>query len=316
MTERSRFYRIGRGLEILLGAFFLASAAFKALDLSSFAAQVSYYGLFEAMPLLKAAATGTVVLEGVVAVLLMSGIRLRGITHAVTAALLLAFSGLVAYAWAFEGLEECGCFGKIVATGPLATLVKNAVLLALTGAVSWLTRVAPEAGRRGATFPAAVTVLAIAVLAGCVVAGDNTGFFGGAVETKGPFAGFNVETGSGTLSLAEGRYLVAMLSATCDHCAEAVEPLNEVALDPDAPPVVALMLGDDDAIAEFGAYTGALFPLARVDDLTFMTLLGKEPPRFYVVENGRPLGHMDTLDADAAQLRALLEAPGEYMDAP
>jgi hypothetical protein len=316
MSDYTHQYRIGRGLEILLGAFFLASAAFKALDLSAFAAQVSYYGLFEAMPLLKAAATGTVVLEGVVAVLLMSGIRLRGITHAVTAALLLAFSGLVAYAWAFEGLEECGCFGQVVATGPLATLVKNAVLLALTGAVWRLTRTAPEPAGHAVAAPVAAVVVTVVVLAGCVVAGDNAGFFAAQPETAGPFAGFTVETGSETLSLAEGRYLVAMLSATCDHCAEAVEPLNEVALDPDAPPVVALMLGDDDAIAEFGAYTGALFPLARVDDLTFMTLLGKEPPRFYVVENGRPLGHMDTLDADAAQLRALLEAPGEYMDAP
>jgi hypothetical protein len=277
---------------------------------------VSYYGLFEAMPLLKATAVATVVLEGLLAILLISGVRLHGVTHAATAVLLLAFSGLVAYAWVFEGLEECGCFGQVVATGPLATLVKNAILLALTAVVWRLSRARSGVPARRVASVTGVAAACVVILGVCIVAGDNDGFLEAAPDqAAGRFAQFFIETDTGTLQLGEGRYLVALLSANCDHCLEAVEPLNEVAVDPEAPPVVALMLGHPEEIEEFRAISGALFPMRRVGDLEFMSLLEKQPPRFFVVQDGRSLADEETLHVTAVGLRALLASPGENRNA-
>ncbi|MCL4690931.1 MAG: hypothetical protein KJ060_00235, partial [Candidatus Hydrogenedentes bacterium] len=123
--------RYARVLEIILGAVFVLSAASKALAPYDFAEQVSYYGVVTEPSLVQPLAYFMILLESVFGVCLLGGFRFRGATFWATVALLAGFSGLILYAWAYRGLEDCGCFGKVIQMGPKASLAKNVVLAAL-----------------------------------------------------------------------------------------------------------------------------------------------------------------------------------------
>jgi hypothetical protein len=109
-------------------------------------------------------------------------------------------------------------------------------------------------------------------------------------------------------SLAEGAYLVAMLSATCDHCAEAVPLLNEVQALMPSTQVAALMLGDPESIERFREFNRPQFPIASIETIAFFELIGREPPRFYLVRDGVPVRHLDSLDPTLDELLALAGA--------
>ncbi len=301
--------RLVRFIEILIGAVFVAAAALKAVDLHAFAVQIQYYGVISEPGLVRYAALASVGVETILGALLLAGIRVRGLTYVANLLLLAVFTGLVGYAWAYHGLKDCGCFGKLIPLGPLETTLKNAAMMALL-IWAWLRakRLDYGAGASSSNAAEAVRSLAalgaLAVVALCIFFTDNAAFFNPPkVEKERPFAQFQVETPDGAvLDLGQGEYFVAMMSTTCDDCAAAVAPLNEVYLSQSTPPLVALMLGTEESQQEFEANTSPEFPRRLIDDLQFLSLIGKEPPRFYIIQDGKPVRYLDTLEATTTML--------------
>lgn len=315
--------RYVRAIEIVLGAVFIFSAVTKALDIYQFAVQVSYYGVVKEPSLVRLVAYLMVGLETALGACLLAGVRLRGVTLIGTTALLLAFSGLVLYAWQYRGLQECGCFGKYVQVGPKSTLAKNVVLIAFAIA-AWVgvrrksksaETSEPEStskwqpGYLLGTLGVLAVVLAVAM--GKAPPPKTSTLT--TSKSNAPFAKFVFTTDTGEeIDLGSGDYFVAMLSATCEHCQAAGVLLNDLMFMPDVPTTVGLLIADDpSAIDEFNAIVQPVFITHVIDALEWSYLIDKEPPRFYVIRDGVPLRHLDALDPTLDELYEFATEPDE-----
>lgn len=291
--------RIASCLEALAGAVFLASALMKALDVTAFAVQISHYGIVRDPAIVRDIAYATLALETGLGVLLVTGVRLRGWTSGGALVLLAGFTVLIAYAWKFRNLEDCGCFGKFLKMTPGVSIAKNIVLMLCLFPVTALcvrgangrkapNRISPRLGLAAV----AVSALAILMLA-AYSAPAGTLAPAGTVDPARPFAQFEVPAEDGVYRLGQGEYLVAMLSATCEHCQKAMEALNEVALVPELPRPVGLVLGDEETLEQFEETTQAAFPLMLVEPLTFFQFIGEAPPRLIHVRDGKQAAFWD-----------------------
>lgn len=305
--------RLVRTIEILVGAVFVLAAAFKALDLYEFSVQIRYYGVLADPSLVRYAAMGAVILETCLGIALLIGLRAKGAAYAAVVAMLVVFSGLVIYAWVYRGLEDCGCFGNVLPMGPFSTLVKNAILAAAIGVAWWRGwqrrfQESAEASTAAELARSAAALASLGAVAACVLIADNAAFFNPPLlDAERPFAQVAGSAGSGSFDLSEGKYFVAMLSATCDDCMAAVEPLNKVVASGDAPPVVGLILGEPQAIEDFKLFTHPDFPLQQVPGLFWFDHVASQgPPRFYIVEDGRPIRYLDDLEPTTEKLLDLV----------
>jgi hypothetical protein len=312
--------KYGRILEFLLGAFFIVSATAKALDLPAFGVQVRAYGVLHDKDTILTVARLLTGVEATLGAALLSGVRLRGLTLGVTALMLVGFTGLIAYAWAFQGLKDCGCFGKYVQTGPGTSILKNLALLGMAAGAWWsLLRLRPGAEGEAAPAPPAdakpamasyitggigALIVIFAWMAGAPVK-DLTippplppGNDGAGPGKTGPFARFTWEHEGETINLGQGQWLVAMLSATCEHCQASVPILNEFSLTLEPPRVAAIMMGTPEEMEEFRQLTQPLFPTLAIDALGFLEMIGKHPPRFYLVNDGASARYLDMPDDD------------------
>lgn len=313
--------RVARLLEIAVGLVFVVGAAMKADNIPGFAAGIRSYRVFYDPNLLYSLAILTVAVETMLGASLVAGVRLRGFVHGLGVALLVFFSAMIAYAWAAYGLEDCGCFGDYVKMGPGFSIVKNIVMMAML-IVPW---VAWSRDSRHTQRPLArpipgiaISVLAIALVAsvaafggkGPTAPGNPNGADAPASDPQstptGEYSGIRVTDNVDTYDLGAGTYLVAVMSATCDHCKASVEPLNNLLAIPTTPPIVGLMMGEPDELERFRFETAPMFPTQLVDTMLWLKLLGDaaEPPRFVLIRDGAPVkqwnGDVPNADAVAA----------------
>jgi hypothetical protein len=283
--------RFGRWCEIAVGLFFLVGAAAKAYDIDAFSIIISSYGVIKDPALVESIAYGAVCIETVLGAMLLSATRLKGATHAATAGLTLVFSAVVFYAWRWNGLTDCGCLGTWIALDPPQTLAKNIVLLAALGAGWRGTRNLSAAEETEQTQWAApvymATAAVVAILALLTVSpGTSSGGNGGpdptvTVDTDRPLSKFVFEVDGQDFDLGKGEYLVAMLSATCGHCQESVEGLNDIYLTVDLPDMVALVDGTEEEIDDFELFEEPLFPLHQQSLFDLMEFMSMPPVLIY-----------------------------------
>ncbi len=285
-----------RYAELTLGVVFLAGAVLKALDIDLFTMQIRSYGLFDDPLWLARAALGTLTAETALGTAFVLGLRLRGWTCAAVTALLVVFTGLIAYGWAFHHLEDCGCFGPIEIS-PGISIGKNAALLFLT-AVAWLGLRKQETA---ASLRKSVGLVQTCVCVGLAGALVLYGYLHiepvvEPTEENRPFAQFAFDIDKTAFDLGTGEYLVVMLNTTCEHCMESVESLNKLVSLPDFPPIVGLCFEEEPGmLEEFCEITAPLFPIYSLGDRirTFFSLVGEAPPRFIYVRNGIQIAYWD-----------------------
>ena len=129
---------------------------------------------------------------------------------------------------------------------------------------------------------------------------------GSAAAGSSKFAAYPVDWEGKRLDLAQGLYLVAMLSDSCEHCADIVDGLNRLSQKPDFPPIVGLILGEEDTLRSFRQTYRPRFATRLIPVLEFFDLIGDAPPRFYVLRDGKSLKYWDeNLPAEAAFREAL-----------
>ena len=311
--------KIARVMELLVGVIFLVAAATKTYDMYGFAVQVRAYGVFPSNPDTELAMAWIMTtIEAVIGAALIAGLHLRGMLLAGTSALLVGFTGLIAYGWAFHGLEDCGCFGTSIQLGPGASIAKNVILLLMTG-YAWyeLHNASPEVDRKLRSPALAVAGAALAAVFAVGLLGDEPAGVDdslvdveiGVEELKErPFAKFVFKKDDGSeLNLGEGAYVVAILNADCEHCRASVAPLNEVSQVAAFPQVVGLVMADDeDVMNEFLAVTSPQFETFTIDMATlFELVLGSAPPAFYSVVDGANVGYLESEDLTVDDLLKL-----------
>ncbi|GJM27337.1 MAG: hypothetical protein DHS20C16_37520 [Phycisphaerae bacterium] len=310
--------KIARILELLVGVTFLVAAATKTYDMYGFKVQVRGYGVFPQNPDTELALAWTLtIIEAMFGAALIAGLHIRGMVLAATAALLVGFTALIAYGWAFHGLADCGCFGTTIQMPPGMSIVKNLILLAMTG-YAWLKlhNADPETDRKLRSPALAAAGAGLAAVFAVGLLGDQPAEIDenrvvvelSAEESKDqPFAEFVFKKDDGSkLDLGAGTYVVAILNADCEHCQASVAPLNEVALTPNFPHVVALVYEQNEGdMDKFKAITSPQFETHKIDrDTLFKFVLGPAPPAFYLVVDGTNAGY---LEAEALTVDDLLK---------
>ena len=129
------------------------------------------------------------------------------------------------------------------------------------------------------------------------------------VDEDRPFARFRFQLDNEEWDLGNGEYFVALLSDSCDHCAEAVAKLNELPLFfPEMPPIIGLCLGDEETLKQFQEETQPEFPTVLTDPLVFFSLIGDAPPRYTYISGGAEIGHWDEELPNDQQLLEKLSA--------
>ncbi len=293
--------KAARWIEIVVGAFFLVSAAAKAVDMDAFGVQISAYNVVKDAALVRASAYFAVSMEALLGAALLAGQRYRGLTHLLSAGMIVVYSTLIVYAWQFHGLEDCGCLGQWISMGPVESLIKNAILVALIGFAWTGTAGAPAGAARTVADPIAAAGLGIVLALAAFDAATNeppapTAGAPRTVDAARPFAQFVFEADGERFDLGQGAYLVPLLNATCEHCRASVPALNELFAADGMPEMVALMMGDAREIEEFKAVTSPLFALYRIETLKFMEFIGTSPPRLVYVKDGQSARHWDWQD--------------------
>lgn len=312
--------RLARPLEMLLGAYFIWTALLKAQDIQLFTAQIYAYQVIHARNGLIAAALITVTLEAFLGSAFLLGARLRYLPHLLVQGMLLVFTGLIIYAWQVHNITDCGCFGAIKVT-PQQGITKNIFTMLLAG-IAWYGVSRPAAQAQPPMRKVAglrIVVPVTTAIAVCLFAASGlqrpkpasppnpapapatvahtSSPAPAPVVAAGPFAQFTFISEMGeTINLAEGEYLVALLSMTCEHCMATVPALNGLAQGGDLPQLVALCFEPAEGDLEnFKLETGAAFPMHSLGDnfLTFSEFIGKEPPRLAYVRDGHALTHWD-----------------------
>lgn len=313
-----------RPIEVLLGAFFLFAAFLKVQNPNLFAVQIHEYQVLADKSLLGPAALFFIVVETTLGAAMVLGLRLRGLTMAAVQLLLVFFTGLIAYAWAYHGLKDCGCMGE-VRMGPGVSILKNAIMMVLV-CCTWAGRrvmkespVEAESGIGNKLMTA--TIIGLVSLSASYVelyrsrASDAPPPESGpqAADTApGPFSTYVVTTDAQEkYDLGHGVYLVALLSSTCEHCMATVPLLNELALRPDVlPPLVGLCYEPEPGSLEvFRISTGATFPLYSLGDdfLAFSQYIGQEPPRLTLVRDGHAVQSWDGTMPTLEELLAVIQ---------
>ncbi len=289
-----------------VGLIFMVSAILKGLDLTAFAVQLSYYGIVRDPTLVKVLALSIVVLEVMLGLALILRIALRKCTLPATIGLLLAFTVLLAWTAVTKDIENCGCFGKYIQMSPLQSILKNLILISITGFVWWCkhkTAWAMESDhsyvrtRYSILFVGTLGILTLALISPAADKEVSTlplsslGVDSTMEKTRtsqSPFAKYNITWQDKIRHLSKGTYLIALLSDSCTHCADEMPGLKRFADHLQAPTVVALMLGEEDSMADFNHQHQPNFPMQLIPPLEFFNLLGDAdaPPRFVLIQNG------------------------------
>ncbi len=134
-----------------------------------------------------------------------------------------------------------------------------------------------------------------------------TGTYDYPADAEPAFAEYTVTGLDGApLSLATGQYLVALLNSTCEHCMATVPAINLLALRPDVPTVVALMQEPEAGTLDtFLSDTSAAFPaLSLGNDMKFLDFIKTAPPRFTLINDGRPIKSWESYPPTAEDLQA------------
>lgn len=331
---------IARPLEFLLGLVFVAAALMKVMDANAFLGQMYRYEIMESRQILAFGSLLTIFVETAIGVALILGYRRHFLAIWGFQAMLVVFSALVFVYWP----KECGCFGKYLSMGPVETIGKNIVMI-IMGAVAMYGFTLKESGveKAGQFFRLALSCLVGAVFVGCtypqVFKGDSRSTatttpakenvdkgavaLAGQSETvapvatttaPGPFSGYEAEDAFGeTHDLGKGTYLVACLSMTCDHCMASIPDLNNLALNPEHPPMVALGYEPrEGTLEEFVGETSPVFPIRGIGNsfLEFSELIDKEPPRLALIRDGHVLHAWDGHMPSEEKLQKVLEKYG------
>ncbi len=288
--------RFTRFAQAIVGVVFLAGALLKAADINLFIVQISHYGVIaEDSPIIEEVALAVLALESFLGAAMLLGWRMKGLVPLAVEALLVFFTGLIIYGWAFHGLEDCGCFGRLEIS-VRESIIKNIVLGALLVPVFLGMRRAKKdggeaKGERGDLLTNCVVCVFLALCIPFYGFGHLEAPFEG--DQARPFAQFVVDTEFGRYDLGQGEYFVAMFSATCPHCMEAAESLNEFMFEDAFPDILALCDGTEEELEDFRLATDARFPNELIGIRVFYRLIGKAPPRFYYVVDGVPVHYWD-----------------------
>lgn len=328
-----KYFLSARFWEFVIGLYFVAGAIPKFMDVDKFTALMAAYKVIDSPALMQLAVLFTIFLEICLGMLLLFGVRLKGLTTIGLQLVTIVFTALIAYAWKVNGLEDCGCF-PVIKMSPPVSIVKNMLILTVSFYILWKLVLFPGRFSAGAMpnqgednfqktqqrreLKRSLAGFMLAMVVALICAGyawstfDSAALENDTSNGEGLFAQFELFMHEGYFNLAEGIYLVPVLSSSCPECREKVPDLNDLFLNPEMPPMVALCYEENTGeLDELKSVTNPVFPLHSIGDraLLYFRLIEKDPFRLVLVEDGKILASWDGYVPDAELILDYLVAP-------
>ncbi|MCL2596362.1 MAG: DoxX family protein [Paludibacter sp.] len=270
MNKRIEIY------SLISGLVFLISGTAKAIDISVFSNVITQYGFGN----LQFITPLIIFAEISVGLLLIFQVWQK--RSALFGLVLVAgFTIIYAYGFIFNGIENCGCFGKITVlnTSPIITFLRNAILLYLLFSV-W---------RKGENKNYLNKWIALtALIFMCLVAfmsGYTFRYVGKSKNQKEYQARAikNTALKDFVTTSKDSTYLVFAFSYTCPHCLNSIANLNEYKRSGVVDKVIGLALGDSIIEKKFTEIFQPNFTIKNYSKELFR--LTNDFPTAYYIQN-------------------------------
>lgn len=267
-------------LAVLLGIFFVVSGIGKILDVSAFRDIVFAYGIPYAWSILAVPIPALEIVLGV-ALLLNGPSR---ILVFISAATLILFTFAFAYAHFAEGVEDCGCFGRltVLESSPLVSFGRNAILIAIALYLMKITSSSNRFSMSTWKWVVMACVGAVAFLASGMSSVQPL------YTPEHPFLNKKIaETPVADLVniSPDSTYLIFALSTSCGSCWDAVENVKAYKRMGVVHEIYGLSYGDEIDLLEFNDRFEPNFEIKIVERELFDSLIEQTPTAFFV-QNG------------------------------
>ncbi len=192
-----------------------------------------------------------------------------------TLLILVGFTLYLFYLWAVGNTENCGCFGEMIAMSPLASILKNSVMIGLAGFLLLKMK-----GRNKPSWIPLFILTAVVSIVFVFLPLKKTENF--------PFQSFTNFKKKGLVDLSEGQKLLAVFNLDCEHCQAAAAELGNLKDEHKNFPATYILYFQEGTttVAAFEEQTKTDFPYALIDASQFFDLIGNSPPRIYFLNNG------------------------------
>ena len=273
-------------LKVLLGLVFIVSAVLKIVDMDRFEIYVYSYHFFS-LNFSFLAARAAIIVELVLGIGLVSN-TLHKLYWWGSMAMLLGYTLLLIYALHLGRTDSCHCFGDFLQLDPKQSLVKNGILMFLFILIYRM---------EGWQTPFRWLILCLAVMAstiGVFVASppDNLTSYSNPDQNlqKELFDEMLDETPLDTLSLREGKQVVAFFSTGCEYCQMAAQKLSLMQRFYGFPAdnITFVFMGSEDGIDRFyeesasAHYRSVLYP----DVVRLLKVINGNFPVIVLMDNG------------------------------
>jgi hypothetical protein len=209
--------------------------------------------------------------------------------------LLVVFSLYLAWLWIKEGNNvNCGCFGDAIWMSPATSLIKNAVLLVVTGLLI--------SSHRGIPYKWAhlsAPVFLISVLAAIYI------FIPTFTRYKLDFTPIYADKNNGpSIDLTKGKHIIAFLSPSCIHCRRAAAKIHKMEQNDQSLPIYMIIGGATSDLTDFWKASNAQNdPHSRLDTKPFMKYTGGVFPTILWVDNGWVEANTNYTDLDQVVIK-------------
>lgn len=267
----------------MLAGVFIFSALSKLFPLEVFEYSLVYQGIanWTIAPLL---ARSLICLELFLGIALLFNQLLKQIILPATFVLLLFFTIYLGYVWFTQGNSgNCGCFGTILPLTPAESVLKNFILMLLTGFLYAASSLKPW------KYKALLPLLFLSILTALVVLYPILDYSYIPKKITNEIAeitvlrGFSDHTES---PLAEGKKLVGVFNMACSHCVEVAIKLSATKSRITLPKDYYILLGDSSEVADFYSITHSTAPYKLMTSAEFLKQFHSGWPRVYLLNNG------------------------------
>lgn len=273
-------------LRILLGLFFIATAVMKLLSIENFELYIYSFNLF-GFGLTSVIARLVIAFELLVGAGLIAKIQYRKIWW-LTMSMLIGFTLLLIYVAIFRHDANCHCMGDVVELSPVASIIKNIVVMALM----LLVRKEDDYFFKGKlAVGIAIVVAALVVPYGLFPTdGIYNMFSKNKTLNTESFTEFMQDSLTQTLQVDKGNYIFGYVSAGCGYCKLGTKKLNSIVdkNDLNTDRIVMFIWGKDETISTFKEETGAYdFRYSKLSPIQSIQITGGLFPTFVYVQDGK-----------------------------
>ncbi len=266
-----------------LGIVFIASALTKLIAPGLLEIIITDHGIAESRSDAAILVRILIALEFSIGFLLFQKSYLKRIILPLVFLFLLGFTAYLAYAeFILSDSQNCGCFGAVLQMNPIESILKNILLFLI--AVYVYRKTKPVKNK--IIIPLILSVISFPLVFFISPVKDNNGFL---------FSKYTSFINSGRTDLSSGEKLIFLMTLDCDHCRQTAMDIKELEKKYSLPEYYMFFFQDSDVTVDsFKSITGLNPPYRILAGEEFFEMIGTNPPRCYVIKDGKVLETWDS----------------------